>query len=103
MTNSEMIGKMQMIAISGPTHDQQSVFDWTLQENTACKGHNPLGHPKRFDFEPVLVDIWAHPYQGPRLHQGASVDKILDTLATSIWDEWHSESNQWHSDTEIDY
>ncbi|XP_063715268.1 putative phospholipase B-like 2 [Symsagittifera roscoffensis] len=57
ITNAEMINSLQMVAISGPTHSQQPVFDWTLQENTACKGISPEGHPKRFKFGPVLVDI----------------------------------------------
>ena len=57
IANAEMVKNMQMMAISGPTFDQQPVFDWSSQENTACEGRRHEGHPLRFQFEPVLVAL----------------------------------------------
>ena len=57
VVNGQMAANLLLLAISGPTHEQQPVFDWGEQENTACKNYRHEGHPKRFDFSPILVNI----------------------------------------------
>ena len=57
VVNMQMVADMQMVAISGPTHEQQPVFDWGEQEDTACKNTRHEGHPERFRFFPVHVNI----------------------------------------------
>ena len=57
VTSTEMVKNMQMLAISGPTFEQQPVFDWSMQANTACKNSRHEGHPIRFNFLPVLVAL----------------------------------------------
>ena len=57
VVNMQMVADMHMVAISGPTHEQQPVFDWGEQEDTACRNYRHQGHPKRFEFSPVLVTI----------------------------------------------
>ena len=52
-----LVNSMQMIAISGPTYEQQEPFDWSKQKDTACDGILHEGHPTKFAFEPVLVDL----------------------------------------------
>ncbi|XP_048582385.1 putative phospholipase B-like 2 [Nematostella vectensis] len=50
ITSFELFQKFQCIAVSGPTHDQQPAFQWSTSE-----WEKPLGHPDKFDFEPVKV------------------------------------------------
>ncbi|KAK3737518.1 hypothetical protein QZH41_010630 [Actinostola sp. cb2023] len=50
ITSSELFKKFQCHAVSGPTHDQQPVFQWSKTE-----WKRPLGHPDKFDFSPVVV------------------------------------------------
>ena len=52
-----LVKSMQMIAISGPTHEQQEPFDWSKQNGTACSNRLHEGHPTTFAFDPVLVSL----------------------------------------------
>ena len=45
-----MFQAFTVYAVSGPTHDQQPVFNWTMSGWT-----RPLGHPDKWDFEPVMI------------------------------------------------
>ena len=45
-----MFQAFKVYAVSGPTHDQQPVFNWTMSGWT-----RPLGHPDKWDFEPVMI------------------------------------------------
>ena len=44
---------LSCLAISGPTHDQQPVFQWSTSGFTPV----PLGHPDKWDF-PVVTVKW---------------------------------------------
>ena len=50
MTSYELSRSFKVYAVSGPTHDQQPVFNWTMSGWT-----RPLGHPDQWDFEPVMI------------------------------------------------
>ncbi|XP_070572931.1 putative phospholipase B-like 2 [Ptychodera flava] len=52
VTNMAMHKDFSMIAICGPTHDQQPVFQWST---SGFNNQSHLGQPDRFDFEQVLV------------------------------------------------
>ncbi len=57
ITNFDMVKRMQLFAISGPTYEQQPVFDWSEQVGTACEHKKHEGMPDRFQFDPVLLDM----------------------------------------------
>ena len=57
VVNMQMVKDIHMVAIMGPTHEQQPVFDWREQQDTACKDFRHEGHPNRFRFLPVHVDL----------------------------------------------
>jgi hypothetical protein len=50
ITSYELFQDFTVYAVSGPTHDQQPVFNWTMSGWT-----RPLGHPDKWDFEPVMI------------------------------------------------
>ena len=50
VTTFELFQAFTVYAVSGPTHDQQPVFNWTASGWT-----RPLGHPDKWDFEPVMI------------------------------------------------
>ena len=45
-----MFQKFTALAVSGPTYDQQPVFQWSTSG-----WHRPIGHPDKWDFKPVTV------------------------------------------------
>ncbi|XP_077996109.1 putative phospholipase B-like 2 [Glandiceps talaboti] len=53
VTNYKMSKDLSMIAVCGPTHDQQPVFQWSKSD---YKDLPHLGHPDKFDFSPVVVN-----------------------------------------------
>ncbi len=55
MTSSGMAKSLSMIAVSGPTHDQQPAFQWSKSD---YKDLSHMGHPDIFAFDPVTV-TWA--------------------------------------------
>lgn len=52
ITSSKLFKEFQCLAVSGPTHDQQPVFQWSKTE-----WKRPLGQPDKFDFSPVIVSL----------------------------------------------
>ncbi len=58
VTSSSMAKTLSMIAVSGPTHDQQPVFQWSKSE--CDKQFLHMGHPDIFNFDPVEVN-WQEP------------------------------------------
>ncbi|CAB3977828.1 Hypothetical predicted protein [Paramuricea clavata] len=50
VTSYELSQSFKVYAVSGPTHDQQPVFNWTMSG-----WKRPLGHPDQFNFEPVMI------------------------------------------------
>ena len=48
---SPVSGTLCRLATSGPTHEQQPVFQWS----TSGFHPTPLGHPDKWDFSPVWV------------------------------------------------
>ena len=57
IVNSDLVNSMQMMAISGPTFSEQPAFDWSKVDGTACADRKHEGHPTKFEFEPVLVNL----------------------------------------------
>ncbi|XP_019646656.1 PREDICTED: putative phospholipase B-like 2 [Branchiostoma belcheri] len=55
MTSYSMYANYEMMAVSGPTHDQQPAFQWSTSDYDKQFYH--LGHPDIFNFDPVHV-IW---------------------------------------------
>jgi hypothetical protein len=52
ITSSSMIKSLSCLAESGPTHQQQPVFQWSTSTfNTLSH----LGMPDRYDFNPVTI------------------------------------------------
>ena len=51
VTSSEMFSTLSCLATSGPTFDQQPVFEWS------SSGFKPVpqGHPDRWNFVPITV------------------------------------------------
>jgi len=52
MTSSEMMKRLQFIAISGPTHDPLPPFQWSKSDFEKTVAH--FGHPDLWLFKPVL-------------------------------------------------
>ncbi|XP_028400611.1 putative phospholipase B-like 2 [Dendronephthya gigantea] len=50
ITSYKLFQDFTVYAVSGPTHDQQPVFNWTMSGWS-----RPLGHPDNWDFEPVMI------------------------------------------------
>ena len=50
VTTFELFQAFTVYAVSGPTHDQQPVFNWTMSG-----WPRPLGHPDKWDFAPVMI------------------------------------------------
>mmetsp|Transcript_53706 Transcript_53706/g.154160 ORF Transcript_53706/g.154160 Transcript_53706/m.154160 type:complete len:371 (-) Transcript_53706:163-1275(-) len=65
-TSSRLVQRGETVIQSGPTHDDQPVFDWrAVPELAAATPH--VGHPDRFNFGWLVVgpDMSAHPWQSP--------------------------------------
>ncbi|XP_038075350.1 putative phospholipase B-like 2 [Patiria miniata] len=58
VTSSGMAKTLSMMAVSGPTHDQQPVFQWS--KSPCEKEQLHLGHPDLFNFEPMKI-VWEQP------------------------------------------
>ena len=56
MTSWGMAKSFSMMAVCGPTHDDQPVFQWSKSD---FKDLSHMGHPDVFDFDPIKVE-WAH-------------------------------------------
>lgn len=53
-TTHARVGRGQTVVVSGPTHDDQSVFDWrSVPAEVASEPH--VGQPQRFDFDWVTM------------------------------------------------
>nr|XP_054749532.1 putative phospholipase B-like 2 isoform X2 [Lytechinus pictus] len=55
VTTNSMMKSLSMIAVCGPTHDQQPPFQWSKSEFNQTLH---LGHPDLFDFKPIEV-VWS--------------------------------------------
>ena len=53
VTSSALFSELSCWATSGPTYDQQPVFQWS----TSGFKPTPLGHPDKWAFSPVLVKL----------------------------------------------
>ncbi|XP_022093226.1 putative phospholipase B-like 2 [Acanthaster planci] len=58
VTSSDMYRSLSMVAVSGPTHDQQPVFQWS--KSRCDKEQLHMGQPDLFNFDPVKV-VWEKP------------------------------------------
>ncbi|CAG2100672.1 unnamed protein product [Medioppia subpectinata] len=56
MINKDMAARLEMLAVSGPTHRQQPPFRWSTSGAGAELRH--IGHPDVFDFKPIYTK-WA--------------------------------------------
>ena len=59
ITNADLLPKLEMVATSGPTYEQQPPFQWS---NTKIVGVRHTGQPNLFKFGPVHVK-WSPPDQ----------------------------------------
>ena len=58
LTNYEMMKNLLFISVSGPTHDDVPPFQWSTSGYD--KDHSHMGHPDRWNFDPILHK-WIHP------------------------------------------
>jgi hypothetical protein len=59
VTNSEMVKNLEMLAVSGPTCEQQPPFQWST---TNLKGHRHEGQPDLFNFKPIYTKWFPNSY-----------------------------------------
>jgi hypothetical protein len=59
ITNSKMALKLEMLAVSGPTDENQPPFDWST---TNLKSVKHLGQPNLFNFKPIYVKWFPNSY-----------------------------------------
>ena len=59
LTNIDMVSKMEMIAVSGPTDKQQPPFQWSKSDLTLSH----VGQPDLFNFKPIHVKWFPSTYQ----------------------------------------
>jgi hypothetical protein len=59
ITNSEMAMNLEMLAVSGPSDEQQSPFQWST---TNLKGLKHFGQPDLFNFKPIYIKWFPNSY-----------------------------------------
>jgi hypothetical protein len=59
ITNSEMAMNLEMLAVSGPTHEQQPPFEWSTS-NIGDLKH--FGQPDLFNFSPIYIKWFPNSY-----------------------------------------
>jgi hypothetical protein len=59
ITNSEMVMNLEMLAVSGPTDEQQPPFKWSTSN---LVGHKHFGQPDLFNFKPVYIKWFPYSY-----------------------------------------
>ncbi len=59
ITNSEMVMNLEMLAVSGPTDEQQPPFQWSTSNLVGLKH---FGQPDLFNFKPVHIKWFPYSY-----------------------------------------
>jgi hypothetical protein len=59
LKSSEMVKNLEMLAVSGPTSEQQLPFEWST---TNLKALRQEGHPNLFNFKPIYTKLFPNNY-----------------------------------------